>query len=125
MKSLDFRLRGNDGQKATTKSPDFRVRGNDEQKATMKSLNSRARGNDRQRAARDRASEITLGFLLLHRRAGVVVDHATLALGRRRQQHFADDRGQRVGTRLDRARQRIAAERAEAHAALLWLFAVA
>src|SRR3982750_4621444 len=63
-----------------------------------------------------RASEIPLLFLLLHRRARVVIDHAALPLGRARKRHLADDRGQGVGIRLDRTGQRIAAERAEADA---------
>src|SRR4051812_28689027 len=72
-----------------------------------------------------RASEIPLLLLLLHRRARIVIDHATLTLGRARKRHLADDRGQCVGIRLDRAGQRIAAERAEAHAPYRRLFAVA
>src|SRR5512135_1525729 len=60
-----------------------------------------------------RASEVTFLFLLLHRRRLVVVDHAALALGARGEQHLLDDRGQRVGLALDRAGERVAAERAE------------
>ena len=44
-------------------------------------------------------SEVPLLLFLLHRRGGVVVDHAALALGRARQQHLLDDGRQRVGPR--------------------------
>src|SRR5438445_3874243 len=84
-----------------------------------------ARGNDVRKKSRRHASEIALDFFLFHRRAGVMVDQAALALGRGREQHLADDRGQRVGARFDRARQRIAAELAKAHMTLLRRFAFA
>ena len=61
-------------------------------------------------------SEIALLLLLFHRSGRIVVDDPALPLGGPRQQHFLDDRGQRVGFALDRAGQRIAAQRAEAHA---------
>src|SRR6185369_1313783 len=59
-------------------------------------------------------SEISLLFLLLHRRRLVVVDHAALPLRRPRQQHFTDDGRQGIGVRFDRARQGITAQGAEA-----------
>src|SRR5579884_2709488 len=59
-------------------------------------------------------SKVALDLFLLHRRGGVVVDHASLPLGRPRQQHLLDDRRQRVRVALDRAGERVAAERAEA-----------
>src|SRR5262249_5918902 len=62
------------------------------------------------------ALEIAFLLLLLHRGGRVVVDHAALALRGLREQHLLDDRGQRVGLRLHGARQRVAAQRAEAHA---------
>ena len=45
-----------------------------------------------------------------------MVDHPALPLGGRREEHLLDDLRQRVGVRLDRARERVAAERPEAHA---------
>jgi hypothetical protein len=43
------------------------------------------------------------------------VDHPTLTLGGGGEQHLLDDAGERVGVALDRARQRVAPERAEPH----------
>src|SRR4051812_2376339 len=63
--------------------------------------------------------KIPFALFLLHRRVLIVVDEAALPLGDARQQHLADDLRQRRRRRLDRARQRIAAERAEANHALL------
>src|ERR1019366_7427660 len=60
------------------------------------------------------ASEVALLLLLLHRAALIVVDQATLALGGPREEHLADDLRQRVGIALDRAAERVAAQRAEA-----------
>src|SRR3954452_14040958 len=61
-------------------------------------------------------SEVPLLLLLLHRTAGVVVDHAALALRRGGEQHLLDDPMEVLGVALDRARERIAPEGAEAHA---------
>src|SRR6185503_11406478 len=60
-------------------------------------------------------SEIPFLLLLLHRRVLVVVDDAALAFGGAGGEHFGDDLFQGHRGRLDRTRQRIAAERAEAH----------
>ena len=51
--------------------------------------------------------------------ASSLVDQPALALGGARRQHLADDLLQAVGVGFDRAGQRIAAERAEAHHAVL------
>ena len=59
--------------------------------------------------------EVAFLLLLLHRRSLVVVDHAPLALRGLREQHLLDDGRERVGLGLDRAGERIAAQRAEAH----------
>src|SRR2546427_268305 len=60
-------------------------------------------------------SEIPFLLFLLHRGAGVVVDHPALALGGAREQHLLDHAGQRGRLALDRAGERVAAEGAKAH----------
>src|SRR3954466_9177916 len=60
-------------------------------------------------------SEIPLALLLLHRPRLVVVDHPALPLGVPPQQHLLDDLRQRRRVALDRAGERVAAERAEPH----------
>ncbi len=54
-----------------------------------------------------------------------MVDHASLPFGSGRHQHLGDDLLQRIGVRFDRAGQRIAAQRAEAHLLHLRHFALA
>ena len=49
-----------------------------------------------------------------------MIDEAALTLAVGREQHLADDRGQGGGVRADRARQRVAAERPEAHRLGAW-----
>src|SRR5579859_2373947 len=61
-----------------------------------------------------RFSEVALLLLLLHARRLVVVDRTALPLRGGGQEHLLDDLGERRRRALDRARQRIAAERAEA-----------
>src|SRR5687768_1678419 len=61
--------------------------------------------------------EISFLLLLLHRGGAVMVDHATLPLGARGQQHFLDDVRQRIGTAFDRPGQGVTPECAKAHPA--------
>src|SRR3954469_2531910 len=61
-------------------------------------------------------SEISLPLLLLHRRLFVVVDHPALPLAIARDEHLLDNLRERRRVALDRAGQRVAAERAEADA---------
>src|SRR5690606_28486315 len=68
--------------------------------------------------------EIAFLLLLLHRSGAVVIDDAALSFRARRQKHLLDDRRQGVRTTLHCARQRVAAERAEANPAQLGLLAV-
>src|SRR5207248_10735303 len=69
-------------------------------------------------------SEIALLLLLLHARASrVAIDHAPLPLGGLGHEHFGDDVFDRLRVALDRTRQRVAAERAEADLARAHLFA--
>src|SRR5688572_27878584 len=70
-------------------------------------------------------SKIALQLLALHGMvAAVPIAGSALALGRRRALHLGDDAGQIGGLALDRAGQRVAAERPETHAPLLDRFAV-
>src|SRR3954466_15181645 len=62
--------------------------------------------------------EVPFPLLALHRGVLVVIDQAALPFRLLGQQHLADDLRQRLRFRLDRARQRIAAEGAEAYALL-------
>src|SRR5690606_18308730 len=68
---------------------------------------------------------IALALLLLHRITLGVVDQAAGTLGLRAGLHLGDDGVEVGGVGLDRAGQRIAAQRAEAHATHGGLFAVA
>src|SRR5690606_17653007 len=63
----------------------------------------------------ERGSEVALLLFLLHGPGTVVVDDATLTLGGGGQEHLLHDLEQRRSVALDRPRQRVAAERAEAH----------
>jgi hypothetical protein len=58
-------------------------------------------------------------LLLFHRSGHVLVDHPALPLRGAGDQHLLDDAFERVGVGIDRAGQRIAAQRPEAHHALL------
>src|SRR5690606_23335809 len=60
-------------------------------------------------------SEVTLALLGLHRALFVEVDQPALPLAVTREQHFPNDFRQRARARAQRAAQRVAAERAEAH----------
>ena len=62
-------------------------------------------------------------LLLFHRTAGVVIDHATLTLGTRGEQHLLNDAGKRVGFTFDSAGERIATQGAESDAAHRWFLA--
>src|SRR5690242_5041315 len=64
-------------------------------------------------------SEVPLALFLLHRGRLVGVDETAGALRSAREQHLRDDVVQGRGRALDGCRQRIAAERAEAHHAHL------
>src|SRR3954471_4997163 len=70
-------------------------------------------------ARRGWSSEIAFLLLALHRGRAVLVDDPALALGGARLQGLADDFGQGGRRALDRAGQRVAAERAEPHGAPL------
>src|SRR4051812_42531882 len=75
--------------------------------------------------SRSRSSEIPCLLLLLHRPGAVEVDDPPLALRRGGEQHLLDDVQQRRRLALDRARQRVATERAEADRTQLGHLAVA
>src|SRR6185437_13816447 len=67
-------------------------------------------------------SEVALALLALHRLMACAVDQAASALGESRDAQLVDHRGYVFGIRIDRAGQRPAAERPEAHAPGLHLF---
>src|SRR6185312_8523542 len=73
-------------------------------------------------ATRVAPSEIPLLLLLLHRARLVRIDQAAFAFGSAGGLHFHDDGGKIGGAGADGAGQRIAAEGAEAHRLLMWLF---
>src|SRR3974390_201644 len=61
------------------------------------------------------SSKIPLALLPFHRARFVNVDEASLTFGGGRGAHFRNDVVERLRRGLDRARQRIAAERAKSH----------
>src|ERR1700722_10697113 len=80
-------------------------------------LDARFPGHDIDRTSDRRASsEVPLALLLFHRGGFVRIDQASLPFGSGGLAHLGNDVAERNGFRLDRARQRIATKRAEAHA---------
>src|SRR5215211_1342226 len=73
-----------------------------------------ARPAARTRWCREGASEIPLLLLPLHRGRRIVIDQPALALGRRRDEYLLDNGFEGLGLALDRAGERVAAERAKA-----------
>src|SRR5674476_758743 len=72
---------------------------------------------------RARSSEIAFLLLAFHRRRAVLVDDAAAPLGIAAVERLLDDVLDARGGAFDRAAERIAAERAKAHAAQLRLLA--
>src|SRR5258708_6289973 len=70
-----------------------------------------------------RSSEIPLLFLAFHRGRSVMINDAPAALGETALQGLANDLGDGRGTALDRAGQRIAAQRPESDRSDLWALA--
>src|SRR5579862_4190395 len=66
-------------------------------------------------------SEVPLLLLLLHRGGGIVVDDPALPFRALRQQHLLDDLRKGGRLALHGSRERVTAERTEAHAAHLGL----